>query len=116
LAHSENAEIAKALLADTIEKQGIKKDQLSVHADNGSPMNTQPRAFLLAGLGVTRSHSRPHTSNDNPYSESQFRTMKYRPTFPDRFGSFEDAHAFCQRFFTWYNEDHRHSGIGLHTP
>ena len=116
LAHAENAELAKALLADTIEKQGITKGQLSVHADNGSPMVAKPVAFLLADLGVTRSHSRPHTSNDNPYSESQFRTMKYRPAFPDRFGSFEDAHAFCQAFFTWYNEEHRHSGIGLHTP
>ena len=116
LAHSENAEVAKALIADTVEKQQIGKDQLSIHADNGSPMVAKPVAFLLADLGVTRSHSRPHTSNDNPYSESQFRTMKYRPTFPDRFGSFEDAHAFCHRFFTWYNEDHRHSGIGLHTP
>jgi len=67
-------------------------------------------------LGVTKSHSRPHTSNDNPFSESQFRTLKYRPEFPDRFGSYDDAHAFCTRFFRWYNEEHRHSGIGLHTP
>lgn len=116
LAHSESAELAKALLADTIEQQHIGRDQLSIHADNGSPMVAKPVACLLADLGVTRSHSRPHTSNDNPYSESQFRTMKYRPTFPDRFGSFEDARAFCRRFFTWYNEEHRHSGIGLHTP
>jgi putative transposase len=79
-------------------------------------MTAKPVAFLLANLGVTKSHSRPHCSNDNPYSESQFRTMKYRPEFPDRFGSFQDAHAFCGRFLRWYNDEHRHSGIGFHTP
>jgi putative transposase len=79
-------------------------------------MTAKPVAFLLAELGVTKSHSRPHVSNDNPYSESQFRTMKYRPEFPDRFGSYQDAHAFCGRFFRWYNHEHRHSGIGFHTP
>jgi Integrase core domain len=79
-------------------------------------MTAKPVAFLLADLGVTKSHSRPHCSNDNPYSESQFRTMKYRPEFPDRFGSYQDAHAFCGRFFRWYNDQHRHSGIGFHTP
>jgi putative transposase len=79
-------------------------------------MTAKPVAFLLAELGVTKSHSRPHVSNDNPYSESQFRTMKYRPEFPDRFGSFQDAHAFCGRFFRWSNDEHRHSGIGFHTP
>jgi putative transposase len=79
-------------------------------------MTAKPVAFLLAELGVTKSHSRPHVSNDNPYSKSQFRTMKYRPTFPDRFGSYQDAHAFCGRFFGWYNDEHRHSGIGFHTP
>jgi putative transposase len=90
--------------------------QLTIHADRGSPMTAKPVAFLLADLGVTKSHSRPHCSNDNPYSESQFRTMKYRPTFPDRFGSYQDAHAFCSRFLRWYNHEHRHSGIGFHTP
>jgi putative transposase len=79
-------------------------------------MTAKPVAFLLADLGVTKSHSRPHCSNDNPYSESQFRTLKYRPDLPERFGSFEDAHAHCQRFFAWYNDEHRHSGIGYHTP
>jgi putative transposase len=79
-------------------------------------MTAKPVAFLLADLGVTKSHSRPHCSNDNPYSESQFHTMKYRPEFPDRFGSYQDAHAFCGRFFRWYNHEHRHSGIGFHTP
>jgi Integrase core domain len=77
---------------------------------------SKPVAFLLADLGVTKSHSRPHTSNDNPYSESQFKTLKHRPEFPDRFGCLEDAHAFCGRFFRWYNDEHRHSGIGFHTP
>jgi len=116
LARSENAKLAEALLADTVTKQKIAHGQLTIHADRGSPMVAKPVAFLLADLGVTKSHSRPHVSNDNPFSESQFRTMKYRPEFPDRFGCYEDAHAFCGRFFRWYNEDHRHSGIGLHTP
>jgi putative transposase len=116
LAHAENARLAEALLADTAAKQGIIPGQLTIHADRGSPMTAKPVAFLLAELGVTKSHSRPHVSNDNPYSESQFRTMKYRPEFPDRFGSFQDAHAFCGRFFRWYNHEHRHSGIGWHTP
>jgi putative transposase len=116
LAHAENASLAQVLLADTAAKQGILSGQLTVHADRGSPMTAKPVAFLLATLGVTKSHSRPHVSNDNPYSESQFRTMKYRSEFPDRFGSFQDAHAFCGRFFRWYNGEHRHSGIGFHTP
>ena len=116
LAHAENARLAEVLLADTAAKQHITSGQLTIHADRGSPMTAKPVAFLLAELGVTKSHSRPHVSNDNPYSESQFRTMKYRPTFPDRFGSFQDAHAFCGRFFRWYNHEHRHSGIGFHTP
>jgi putative transposase len=79
-------------------------------------MASKPVAFLLADLGVTKSHSRPHTSNDNPYSESQFRTLKYRPDFPDTFGSIEDARAFCQRFFAWYNTEHYHSGIAWLHP
>jgi putative transposase len=116
LAHAENATLAKALLANTAAKQGIERGQLTIHADRGSPMTAKPVAFLLAELGVTKSHSRPHVSNDNPYSESQFRTLKYRPAFPDRFGSYQDAHAFCGRFFRWYNQEHRHSGIGFHTP
>jgi len=116
LAHAENARLARTLLADTAAKQRITRGQLTIHADRGSPMTAKPVAFLLANLGVTKSHSRPHVSNDNPYSESQFRTMKYRPEFPDRFGSYQDAHAFCGRFFRWYNDEHRHSGIGFHTP
>jgi len=116
LAHAENARLAEALLADTVTKQHIGHGQLTIHADRGSPMVAKPVAFLLADLGVTKSHSRPHVSNDNPFSESQFRTLKYRPEFPERFGSYADAHAFCGRFFDWYNHEHRHSGIGFHTP
>jgi putative transposase len=116
LAESESAALAEKLLADTITKQGIDRDRLTVHADNGSSMVSKPVAFLLADLGVTKTHSRPHTSNDNPYSEAQFKTLKYRPDFPDTFGSLADARAFCQHFFTWYNTDHYHSGIGYHHP
>ena len=96
--------------------KNIQPDQLGLHADRGSAMRSKPVAFLLADLSVTKTHSRPYTSNDNPYSESQFRTMKYRPEFPDRFGCIQDSRAFCQTFFPWYNDDHRHSGIGMMTP
>jgi Transposase and inactivated derivatives len=116
LARAERAYLAERLLAETIIKQHITRDTLVIHADRGTSMASRPVAFLLADLGVTKSHSRPHCSNDNPYSESNFKTLKYRPDFPDRFGSFEDAHAFCGRFFAWYNEAHRHSGIAFHTP
>jgi putative transposase len=116
IAERESALLAEKLLADTIAKQRIDRDTLTIHADNGSSMASKPVAFLLADLGVTKTHSRPHTSNDNPYSEAQFRTLKYRPDFPDRFGCIEDARAFCQRFFRWYNGEHRHSGIAWHTP
>ena len=116
LAERESAALAERLLADTIVKQRVDRGQLTIHADNGSSMASKPVAFLLADLGVTKSHSRPHTSNDNPYSEAQFRTLKYRPDFPDHFGSLTQARAFCQRFFSWYNTQHRHSGIAWHTP
>jgi putative transposase len=116
LADAESKDLAEKLLADTIAKQQINRNQLTIHADNGSSMASKPVAFLLADLGVTKSHSRPHTSNDNPYSESQFRTLKYRPDFPDRFGSIIDARAFCQQFFTWYNTEHYHSGIAWLHP
>ena len=116
IAPRESAELAKTLIEETCEKYSIPKDQLTIHADCGSSMRSKPVAFLLADLGITKTHSRPYTSNDNPYSESQFRTMKYRPDFPDRFGGPEDSHAFCHRFFPWYNDDHRHSGIGMLTP
>jgi putative transposase len=104
LARAERASLAEALLAESVEKQGIMRGALTIHSDGGSPMIAKPVAHLLADLGVTKSHSRPHVSNDNPYSASQFRTFKYRPDFPKNFGSFEDAHAHCGRFFDWYND------------
>ena len=116
LARAERAALAERLLADTIAKQAVDPGQLTIHADRGASMASKPVAFLLADLGVTKSHSRPHCSNDNPYSESQFKTLKQRPEFPDRFGCLEDAHAFCTRFFRWYNDEHRHSGIGSTPP
>ena len=116
LARAENAHLAKVLISEAVAKQGIAEGQLSLHMDRGSPMRAKPFAFLLADLGVTKSFSRPHVSDDNPYSESAFRTFKYRPTFPDRFGCYEDAHSYCGSFFPWYNDEHRHSGIGYHTP
>ena len=116
IAGTESKVLAEKLLADTIAKQGISRDQLTIHADNGSSMASKPVAFLLADLGVTKSHSRPHTSNDNPFSEAHFRTLKYRPDFPDTFGSIVNARAFCQRFFSWYNTEHYHSGIAWLHP
>lgn len=116
LAESESATLAERLLRETIEKEGVSRDQLTIHADRGAPMKSHTVTELLAELGVVRSHSRPKTSNDNPFSESQFRTLKYNPNFPARFGSFADARAFCRPFFRWYNEEHHHSGIALLTP
>jgi len=116
VATRESATLAKRLIRKTCEKQGIEPGGLTIHADRGSSMRSKPVALLLADLGVTKTHSRPYTSNDNPYSESQFKTLKYRPEFPERFGSIEDARSLCQRFFSWYNEEHRHTGIGLLTP
>ncbi len=116
VAPRESAELAKRLIADSCDKQNIAPGQLTIHADRGSSMTSKPVAFLRADLGVTKTHSRPYVSDDNPYSESQFRAMKYRPEFPDRFGSIQDSRAFCQQFFAWYNEEHRHSGLELLTP
>jgi putative transposase len=116
VATRESAALAERLIADTVEKEGIVKGQLTVHADRGTSMRSKTVALLLADLGVEKTHSRPHVSNDNPYSESQFRTLKYRPDFPARFGSLEDARAFLRPFFAWYNHEHHHSGIGLLTP
>jgi putative transposase len=116
VAHREAALLAERLLADTIAAQQVEADQLTIHADRGTSMTSKSVAMLLADLGVTRSHSRPHVSDDNPYSESQFKTLKHHPTFPDRFGCIQDARGFCQRFFGWYNVEHRHSGIALLTP
>lgn len=116
LQHRESGEIAKALLAQAAEQQGVTPGTLTVHADRGSSMTSKPVAFLLSDLGITRTHNRPYTSTDNPYSEAQFRTLKYRPGFPERFFSIEEAREFCREFFTWYNLEHRHGGIGLLTP
>ena len=116
LAERESARLAERLIEETIAKQEVGPGQLTLHADRGSSMKSGLVAQMLADLGVTKTHSRPHVSDDNPYSESQFKTMKYRPAFPDRFGSLEDARQFCRAFFTWYNTEHYHSGIGLHTP
>jgi len=114
--HRESATLAEQLIAQTLEKQQIARDQLTIHADRGSSMTSKPVAFLLADLGVAKTHSRPYTSTDNPYSEAQFKTLKYRPGFPARFDSIEQARVFCREFFAWYNHQHRHSGIGLMTP
>jgi putative transposase len=116
IAHREAAVLAERLIQEACAKQNIQKGHLTIHADRGSSMKSKPVALLLSDLGVTKTHSRPHTSDDNPYSEAQFKTLKYRPDFPDRFGSIEDARSFCQGFFPWYNQEHRHSGIGLLTP
>jgi len=116
VAGRESATLAVELIRQSCQREGIRRDQLTVHADRGSSMRSKPVAFLLADLGVTKTHSRPYTSTDNPYSEAQFKTLKYQPDFPERFGSIEDARAFLVRFFDWYNNEHRHSGIGLVTP
>jgi putative transposase len=116
VAARESGTIAKQLIEETCRKQGVERHQLTVHADRGPAPASKPVAFLLADLGVTKSHSRPYTSTDNPYSEAHFRTLKYRPDFPERFGSIQDARAHCRAFFDWYNRQHRHSGIGLLTP
>ncbi len=114
--HREAASVAEVLIAQAAEQQKIGRGQLTVHADRGSSMTSKPVALLLADLGVLKTHSRPYTSTDNPYSEAQFKTLKYRPGFPARFDSIIDARAFCRVFFDWYNHQHRHSGIGLMTP
>jgi len=114
--HRESSEVAKALIAQATEQQQIAPGTLTVHADRGSSMTSKPVAMLLCDLGVLKTHSRPYTSTDNPYSEAQFKTLKYRPGFPARFDSIEHARTFCREFFGWYNDEHRHSGIGLMTP
>jgi len=116
VATRESANLAKQFIQETCTKHGIRPGQLTLHADRGSSMKSKPVALLLTDLGVTKSHSRPYVSDDNPFSESQFKTLKYRPDFPACFGSLEDARAHCQRFFHWYNNDHRHSGIAFMTP
>ncbi len=116
LAQQESARLAEQLIAESCERQGIARGQLTVHSDRGPAMTSKPVALLLADLGVTKSHSRPHVSNDNPFSESQFKTLKYRPDFPERFGSLEHGRSFCGDFFPWYNTEHHHVGLGLFTP
>ncbi len=116
VASRETAELAKQLLLESCQKQGILMDQLTIHSDRGPAMTSKPVALLLADLGVTRSLNRPHVSNDNPFSESQFKTLKYCPEFPDRFGSLQDARSFSDNFFSWYNKEHRHSGIAMLSP
>jgi putative transposase len=116
LAPHESAALAERLIAETCAKHGIQPGQLTLHADRGSSMRSKPVALLLADLGVTKTHSRPQVSNDNPFSEAQFKTLKYCPQFPERFGSIEDGRAFGQAFFRWYNHEHRHSGLGFLTP
>jgi len=116
LAHREQADLASKLIEESIEKQNVGRDQLIIHSDRGPSMTSHSVANLLGSLGVTKSLSRPHVSNDNPYSESQFKTMKYQPEFPSRFGSQPDALSHCRQFFGWYNNEHYHSGIGLLTP
>jgi len=116
VAPRESAELARKLISETIRKQEADPSMLTIHADRGSSMKSKCVAMLLSDLGVTKTHSRPYTSNDNPFSESQFKTMKYRPEFPQRFGCLEDARAFCGGFFGWYNREHHHSGIALLTP
>lgn len=112
----ENGQLAKALIEQATQHQQITPRVLTLHADRGGPMRGKPVAFLLAELGITRTHSRPYTSSDNPYSEAHFKTLKYRPEFPERFETIEHAREFCRGFFDYYNHHHRHSGIGLMTP
>jgi len=116
LSPSESGEQAKAMIEAAVQREQVGPNQLSIHADRGSSMTSNQVVELYAFLGIARSHSRPHVSNDNPYSEAGFKTLKYCPAFPERFGCIEDARAFCSRFFEYYNFEHRHSGIGYHTP
>jgi len=116
VAATETAELAEGLITAAVTAQGVTRGELSIHADRGTSMTSKGVAELLADLGVGRTHSRPHVSNDNPFSEAVNKTLKYCPAFPARLGSIEDARAFCETFFEHYNHHHRHSGIGLHTP
>ena len=116
IADRESGSLAELLIAEACAKQQIARDQLTIHADNGGPMIAKPVTLLMTDLGVSPSHSRPHVSNDNPFSEAQFKTMKYQPDYPERFGSLVDARTWAQTFFPWYNDEHHHSGIGFMTP
>jgi putative transposase len=116
VAHRESGDLAKELIQATCDNQGIQEDQLIIHSDRGSPMKSKTVAELLSDLKVGKSFGRPSVSNDNPFSEAQFKTLKYHPTFPDRFGSIQDARLLCREFFSWYNNDHYHSSLGFLTP
>jgi putative transposase len=116
VADAESATLFEVLFDETLAKHGVPPGQLTLHADRGGPMKAKATALMLSDLGVTKSHSRPHTSNDNPFSEAHFKTLKYQPEFPQRFGCIQDAKDFCRRFFSWYNVEHHHAGIGLMTP
>jgi putative transposase len=116
VAHRESSTLAQKLIAESCKRQRIQPGTLTIHADRGSSMASKPVAFLMADLGVTKTHSRPHVSNDNPYSEAQFKTLKYRPDFPERFGAVQDSRSFCGDFFDWYNFDHHHAGLAMLTP
>jgi putative transposase len=116
LERNEDGILAEELFAEIIADRGIDPTKLTVHADNGSAMTAKTLNRLFVDLQITRSHSRPHVSNDNPFSEAQFKTMKYGPNYPERFASIEDARIWCEAFFHWYNEQHHHIGIGLLTP
>ena len=116
IACSESAELAGQLIETSCQRQGIAPDQLTMHSDRGAAMKAKSLALLLSDLGVIKSHSRPQVSNDNPFSEAQFKTVKYHPSFPERFGSIQDARAWADAFFDWYNHHHRHSALCLMTP
>lgn len=116
VSYSEQAALAKHLIEQTCLKQNIEAGELTLHADRGSSMKSKGVAELLVDLGVAKTHNRPHVSNDNPYSEAQFKTLKYCPQFPKTFGCLQDARSFCREFFDWYNTKHHHTGIGLMTP
>ncbi len=116
LAERQTHLLAQVLIRQSCLRQHIQPEQLTIHADHGGPMIAKPLALLLADLSVTKTHARPHVSNDNPFSEAQFKTLKYRPDFPGRFGCLVDARGWAHEFFAWYNHDHRHSGIGYMTP
>ena len=116
IAHEESATLAKKLIAETCHRQGIEPGQLGVHADRGSSMKSKAVALLLSDLGIAKTHSRPHVSNDNPFSEALFKTLKYRPVVPERFGAIEDARGCFGDLFVWYNDDHHHGALGLLTP
>jgi putative transposase len=116
LADAEESALARKLIGESFQRQDIKPGELTVHADRGPSMKSKSLALLYADLGVTKTHSRPSVSDDNPFSEAHFKTLKYRPDFPERFGCIEDARIHCRRFFDWYNREHCHSGLGMFTP